>query len=198
MYNTEKYIDLIRSRLSEYRFHHSMCVAEKARELAKKYGMDEEKAYLAGVLHDIMKEETTDVQLVQMKKSDYEISSIERNNKHVHHQISGALYVRDELGIDDEDIVTGIRFHTTGRADMTRFEMIIYLADFTSADRNYPDVDIMRAETDKGLFDGMIYSLRYTIKDIVNKGRQIHPDTIHCYNWVLENIEKENGYGKLF
>lgn len=198
MYNTDKYIDLIKSRLSEYRFHHSMCVADKAKELAEKYGADEEKAYLAGVLHDVMKEESTEIQLAQMKKSSYKISPVELNNKHVHHQISGALYVRDELGIDDKDIVCGIRFHTTGRADMTLFEMILYLADFTSADRNYPDVDIMRAETDKGLFNGMIYSLRYTIKDIVDKGRQIHPDTIHCYNWVLENIEKENEYAKLF
>ena len=190
MYEIQKYIDLIKQNLSEYRYHHSMCVAKRAKELAHEYNLDEEKAYLAGVLHDVCKEKSYDEQIEIIEKYGFELSNLERKNPKTLHQISGAAFVKGELKIDDEDIVSGIRYHTTGKANMSLFEMIIYLADFTSEDRNYSDVDIMRQETNKGLFDGMIYSLRYTIIDIASNNRQIHPDTIMCYNWVLDNLEK--------
>lgn len=196
MYNTKEYINLIENRLSAYRCHHSLCVAKKARELAEKYGVDAEKAYVAGILHDVMKEEKTDVQLAEIKKAGWTLTDLEMNNPKVHHQISGAAFVKNELGITDDDVIGGIRYHTTGHSNMTLFEMIIYLADFTSEDRNYPDVDTMRAETDKSLLSGMLYSLRYTIIDIASHNRQIHPDTLECYNWVIKNIneskEQEN------
>jgi nicotinate-nucleotide adenylyltransferase len=168
-----------------------MCVAQKARELAKKYDVDEEKAYVAGILHDIMKEEAFDVQSEIIESDGVDMTEIELANHRVYHQMSGAVYVKNQLNITDEDIVNGIRYHTTGRANMSKFEMIIYLADFTSADRNYPDVDKMRAETDKGLLNGMLYSLRYTIIDIVSHNRQIHPDTINCFNWVVGQIKNK-------
>lgn len=187
----EEYIDLIKGRLSEYRFHHSVCVAEKAVQLAKKYGIDENKAFIAGILHDVMKEENLDVQRAEIEADGTKMTDLEINNPKIYHQMSGAAFVKNKLGIDDSDIINGIRYHTTGRANMSLFEMIIYLADFTSADRDYPDVDIMRSETDKGLLNGMLYSLRYTIVSIASQNRQIHPDTLHCYNWVVEELGKE-------
>ena len=188
MYNTDEYIKLIKQRLSDYRFHHSMCVADKAKELAVKYGLDDEKAYVAGILHDIMKEEDYNIQRQAIENDGIIMTSLEINNKRVYHQMSGAAYVENTLGISDSDIISGIRYHTTGRENMSDFEMIIYLADFTSADRNYPDVDIMRNMADKSLLDGMLYSLRYTIIDIASHNRQIHPNTLMCYNWVLEEL----------
>ncbi len=189
-YNTDEYIRLIKETLSEYRFHHSMCVAEKAKELALKYGADPEKAYTAGILHDVMKEADLDLQRRLIEEDGTVITPLEIANKKVYHQMSGAAYVKSRLNITDSDIINGIRYHTTGRENMSLFEMIIYLADFTSADRNYPDVDEMRRRTDKSLFDGMLYSLRYTIIDIASHNRQIHPDTLFCYNWVINNINK--------
>ena len=187
MYNTDLYIDLIKERLSPYRFNHSMCVAEKARELAEKHGVDSEKAYVAGILHDVTKE--TDYAEQRRLIEQYEkMTDLEINNKKVYHQMSGAAFVQSELGITDSDIINGIRYHTTGREDMSLFEMIIYLADFTSADRDYSDVDIMREKTDRDLLEGMLYSLSYTIKSIVKQQRQIHPDTINCYNWVVAKM----------
>jgi nicotinate-nucleotide adenylyltransferase len=188
MYNTEEYIKLIKKTLSAYRFHHSMCVADKARELARKYGIDEEKAYVAGILHDITKEMPNDEQIKLIEENGYKLSDFEKSNHRVFHQMSGAAYVQNVLGIKDEDIISGIRYHTTGRADMTLFEMLIYLADFTSADRSYPDVDIMRRKTDENLREGMLYSLKYTICDVVSHERTLHPNTIECYNWVISVI----------
>lgn len=190
MYNTDEYIALIRSRLSDYRFNHSMCVADRAVELAKIYGLNEEKAYVTGLLHDIMKEESLDVQRQYIEQNGYKMTDVELNSKNVFHQMSGAAYVKKELGIDDNDILGGIRYHTTGRADMTDFEMLIYLADFTSAERDYPDVDIMRQKSNVSMLDAMLYSLEYTIKKLVQIEKQIHPDTLHCYNWVLGELNK--------
>lgn len=192
MYNTEEYINLIKSRLSPYRFNHSMCVAERAAELAEKYGIDTEKAYVAGILHDIMKEEPLDAQKREIEADGTVMTPLEESNKNVYHQMSGAAFVKNHLNIDDNDIIGGIRYHTTGRAKMSVFEMIIYLADFTSRDRSYPDVEEMRRQTDNSLLDGMLYSLRHTIVDLAGKNRQIHPDTLHCFNWVLEEKNNNN------
>ncbi|MGN0459224.1 MAG: bis(5'-nucleosyl)-tetraphosphatase (symmetrical) YqeK [Eubacterium sp.] len=186
----EKYKDLVRSRLSDYRFIHSMNVAEKARELARLYGVDEGKAYLAGILHDIMKEEKPEIQEKYIKAYGINLTELEKNNKQIYHQMSGAGYVKTELGIEDSDILNAIRFHTTGRADMTDFEMVIYIADLTSAERSYPDVDAMRREADRSLLDAMLYALRFVITDLASKEREIHPDTLFCYNWVVSELNK--------
>lgn len=190
MYDTERYIELIKSRLSPYRFHHSMCVATRAVELAKIHGLDIEKAYVAGILHDVMKEEDKQVQKKLIETYDHTLTDVELNSPNVFHQMSGAVFVKERLGITDEDIISGIRYHTTGRADMSEFEMLIYLADFTSEERDYKDVDIMRQKTDNNFLDAMLYSLRYTISKLTADNKQIHPDTLHCYNWVLGQINK--------
>lgn len=192
MYNIDEYVNLIKERLSPYRFNHSMCVAERAEELAKKYNIDPEKAYVAGVLHDITKEDELETQKTEIEADGTKMTTLEISNKNVYHQMSGAAYVKNHLGITDNDIISGIRYHTTGRENMTLFEMLIYLADFTSADRSYPDVEEMRQRTDNSLLDGMLYSLKHTIVDLAGKNKQIHPDTLNCYNWVLGEIDKNN------
>ena len=185
----EEYTSLIKEKLSEYRFHHSMCVAEKARELALQHGLDGDKAYLAGILHDITKEMPNEEQVALIEQYDRPLTYAERGNHRVFHQMSGAVYVRNILGIDDEEIIGGIRWHTTGHENMTLFEIIIYLADFTSADRQYPDVEVMRAKTEENVYEAMLYSLSYTIRSVVSENRFLHPDTLSCYNWVLNRLK---------
>lgn len=192
MYDFEKYESIIKERLSEYRFTHSMNVAKRARELAEIYGLDENKAYLTGILHDITKETEYAEQEKYMDNLGIIPTELEKSNKLVYHQISGACYVKSVLGIDDEEILGAIRYHTTGHADMTDFEMLIYLADLTSAERSYPDVEKVRALADKSLEDAMLYATRFTITDLANKNRVIHPDTLYCYNWVLGKADIEN------
>lgn len=187
MYNTDNYIDLIKSRLSEHRFIHSMNVAESARALAKKYGADEEKAYTAGLLHDIMKEESLDVQRKYIEKNGYKMTAIEISSSSVYHQMSGAEYCKSELQIEDNDIINAIRYHTTGRSKMSLLEQIVFTADFISADRKYPDVDIMREKAEISLEEAMLYSLRFTIKFLADRKSVIHPSTIECYNWIVQN-----------
>lgn len=186
MYDFEKYESIIKERLSEYRYTHSMNVAKRARELAKIYSLDEDKAYLAGILHDITKETDYAEQEKYMDNLGIIPTELEKSNKLVYHQISGSCYVKSVLGIDDEEILNAIRYHTTGHAEMTDFEMVIYLADLTSAERSYPDVESVRELADNSLTDAMLCATRFTITDLANKNKLIHPDTLYCYNWVLQ------------
>ncbi len=192
MYSNDEFISIIKRRLSESRFVHSMNVAKAAADLAKKYGADEEKAYKAGILHDIMKEESLDIQYEYISRNNEIMTVLERSKSQVVHQMSGAAYCRIELGIGDEEILSAIRYHTTGKRDMTLLQKIVYTADFISAERSYPDVEIMREKAHNSLEEAMLYSLKYTINDLASKAMLIHPDTLECYNSILENfMEKE-------
>ncbi|MEE0946273.1 MAG: bis(5'-nucleosyl)-tetraphosphatase (symmetrical) YqeK [Acutalibacteraceae bacterium] len=184
----KNYISILKEKLDDYRFTHSLCVADRAVELAKKYGANEEKAYVAGLLHDITKNLSDEEQLQFFESSAIMLSDIEKVSSKVWHSISGAAYIKNKLLIDDEEIVSAVRYHTTGKRDMTLLQKIVYIADFTSADRKYPDVDVVRGLADKNLDESIVYALRHTIVTLANKNKPIHPDTISAYNDLLLKI----------
>ncbi len=191
MTDYEKYDAVIKSRLSEHRYIHSVNVSKAAVHLARLNGADEDKAALAGILHDVMKEAPLDVQCEYIENSGEKLAFSELHNHAVIHQMSGAAFCRLELGITDNDILLPIRYHTTGHANMTLAEKIIYTADFISAERNYPDVGIMRTLAEKSLDEAMIYSIKYTVNKLLLDTRLVHPDTLNCYNYLLESKIKE-------
>lgn len=191
-YNVNEYIDLIKSKLSDYRYYHSMCVAKAAVILAEKYGADKEDAFVAGVLHDVMKEASASEHIAVIKNSPITMTKLEINNFKLYHQISGAAYARCVLKIDNKDVINAIRYHTTGRANMSLLEKIIYLADYISDDRDYEDVEIMREKAyNKSLDEAMLFAIKYIIKDIVGKGVVLHPDTVDAYNEIILRIKEK-------
>lgn len=189
MYNVDKFKEIIQARLSEERYIHSLNVAESAFQLAGKYGADPEKAYIAGVLHDIMKEESIDVQLRYIEAAGESLTPQQRQAKNVYHQLSGAAYCKLELGIEDPEILLPIRYHTTGRAGMSLAEKVLFTADFISADRCYPDVEIMRSKAQQSLEEAMLYALKYTIQKLTAQETYIHIDTVKCYNSILSEMK---------
>ena len=172
-------------RLSEYRRVHSLNVSAEAVRFAEKYGGDVEKARLAGLLHDVTKETDTQQQLKIIENGGIILTEVEKNSPKLWHAISGACYIRDVLGIDDEDIFNSVRYHTTARAGMSQLEKIIFLADFTSAERSYPDIDVIRRYAEESLEDGMLYGLRFTIGRLADRGASISPDAIDAYNEIV-------------
>lgn len=181
---------ILQKRLNEKRYFHSLCVADEAKRLAEKYGGDSEKAYLAGLLHDITKNAPDEEHLQIFKEFGIILSDVEQNAKKLWHAMSGALYVKNILGIDDPEIIDAIRYHTTAKADMSLLAEILYLADFTSRDRDYEDVDVIREYVDESLKKAFVYALKYSIVDLVNQGRAVHPDTVAAYN---QAVLKKNG-----
>ena len=184
--NIEKYIGEL-SRLSERRRTHSLNVSAEAVRLAEKYGADVEKARLAGLLHDVTKETDFDLQLQMIENGGIILSELERRSPKLWHAISGSAFVQVELGITDPDIINAIRYHTTGRAGMSLLEKVLFIADFTSVERDYPDVDVIREHAENSLEDGMIYGIRFTISRLVGRGDLVSPDALSAYNDILLN-----------
>lgn len=178
----QSYIELLRSKLSDYRMIHSLEVAKSAVYLAKKYGGDREKMYLAGLLHDILKEADKEETFFYVNKYGIKLTKLEEVTPKLWHAIVGAEYIKNELGIDDDEIITAVRYHTTGRADMTLSDKILFIADFISADRDYNGADEMRQRAEISLEHAMDMGLSFTITDLVENGRPVHPDTIDAYN----------------
>ena len=189
---SEKYTEykkILQERLTPKRYHHSLCVADEAVRIAAKYGGDTEKAYLAGLLHDITKNASEEEHLHIFREFDIMLNDIEKNAEKLWHAISGAAYIEHMLGINDTEIITAVRYHTTARKNMTQLEKILYLADFTTADRDYDDVDIMRQKLEISMEDALQYALSYTINDLVSRDKPLHLDTVEAYN---ENALKGN------
>ncbi len=185
----QEYKELLQKRLTPKRYHHSLCVADEAVRLAIKYGGDTDKAYLAGLLHDITKTATEEEHLNIFNKFGIMLNDVEKNADKLWHAISGAAYIKYELGITDDEIITAVRYHTTARANMSQLEKILYLADFTSADRDYDDIDIMRQKVEISMEAALDYALSYSINDLVSRKKLLHLDTIMAYN---ENTLKGN------
>jgi len=179
----EKYKVILQSRLNEKRYYHSLCVADEAKRLAEKYGGDAEKCYLAGLLHDITKNSPDEEHLQLFETFGIMLSVIEKKAVKLWHAMSGELYIKNILGINDSEILDAVRYHTTAKADMSLTAKILYLADFTSLDRDYSDVDVMRSLVDKSLDSALLYALKYSICDLLEQGKQIHPDTVSAYNF---------------
>lgn len=184
-----EYKNLLKERLDEHRYYHSLCVADEAKRLAEKCGVDSEKAYLAGLLHDVTKNATSQEHLQIFARFGIILNDIEKNAKKLWHAISGAAFCENILNITDSEIIDAIRYHTTAKADMSPLCKLLYLADFTSADRNYPDVDVMRKLVDESFDEAFVYALQYTIKDLCDQKRAVHFDTLAAYNGAVTSLE---------
>lgn len=181
---------LLKKRLTEKRCYHSLCVADAARHLAEKYGADDNKMYLAGLLHDITKNTSDDEQLKLFARFGIILTDVEKASPQIWHAMSGALYAEHELGIKDDDIISAIRYHTTAKRDMTLPQKIIYVADLISADRDYGDVEIIRKEAEESLETAMLSILSFSVKNLIDRKLPVHPDTLDAYNYLM--IERRN------
>lgn len=177
------YEKIIARRMKEGRFRHSKNVAKEAVRLARKYGADEKKAEIAGILHDATKETGDSEQLELINRAGIELSELEYSSRKLWHAISGAAFAKVEMGIDDPDIINAIRYHTTGRAGMTMLEKVIFIADFTSAERDYDGVDRMRRVADKDIDDACLEGMSFTIADLATRKLTIAPDSFSGYNY---------------
>ena len=187
------YEEELHERLSKKRFQHSMNVAEECFRLAEKHGADKRRCYLAGMLHDIMKEEPAEVQKQYVADSGLSPDPVEISTKGLWHGVAGAYYVREKLDIKDDELVSAIRYHTVGCARMTVMEKIVYLGDMISEDRTYKGVEKMREYCYKDLDLAMSVALIYQIGCVSSKCGGLPLSTFEAYNYYLNfNKNKES------
>lgn len=173
---------LARARLSDERFEHVLGVTRLAGELAERYGEDVVCAKAAGLLHDITKELPQAEQLQMLRNSGIIYTQEVLESPNVYHSITGSLYARDVLGVRNRDILDGIRYHTTGRAGMSRFEKLVYIADAVSYERDYPDAPRLRELAFASPDACMLEILAFTLEKLVKNRIAIASDTLFCYN----------------
>lgn len=189
-YDPEDKKKYLKANLSAKRFQHSLNVADECRKLAEKYGEDPDKAYYAGLLHDICKEMPDAEQKALVENSGFAVCREELETRSLWHGIAGAYFVKTEFGVEDIDIINAIRFHTIGRAGMSRLEEIVYLGDLVSAERDYKDVDKMRKLVYSSLDEAMLYAVVFSIKSVIKKGGVIPLCTVEAYNFYTR-LQKE-------
>lgn len=190
-YDEKRIIADIRSHLGDYRYEHSLNVAASSKALAEKYGGDEDICYVAGLLHDVLKEQPRNEALAFFGNNGIVPSELEMNAPKLWHAMAGAAYIKNNYPELPDEAAEAVRYHTTGKENMTLTEKILFVADFISADRDYPGVDEMRARAEKSLESAMEEGLRFTIWELSEKCVPIHPDTVSAYNYILLNERKQ-------
>lgn len=189
----EEYKAYIKNNLSKKRAQHSLNVADAAVRLAKQYGADVHKAYLAGLLHDVCKELPTDKQRELVSRCTLNVSEAEKNAAPLFHAVAGSVFIQEEFHIHDPEIVRAIRYHTVACGNMDKLSQIIYLADLISDDRDYKDVKKMRKYAEQSLEKAMLEALKFSISDSVAKENTIPPCTFECYNDFVKLFKLKGG-----
>lgn len=176
---------IVKSRLSEYRFYHSECVAKRCVELANLYKVDKEAARLVGIAHDMAKELTDEEKVTYCKKHHLEIDEIEKLHPGLLHAKIGAHMAKKEFGFS-EDLCSAIRYHTTGKANMSQLDKILYVADMTSDDRQFPDKEYVIKLGNRDLDECVKYILKVGITQRMEKNKKIHLDSMRALNFYME------------
>lgn len=189
MLNEDQAQQIIKTRLSDKRFQHSMGVASTAKELAQNYGVDCKQAYLTGILHDYAKDQTEAQLLMIASNADLITHPIEKETPELLHAPVGAYLLETELGIKDSEVLEAVRVHTLGSINMSRLDKIIYLADMTEPNRDmYPELGRLRKLSFCDLDAAMLLGLESTIQYCLARRRLLHPLTVEVRNTFLRYI----------
>ena len=187
------YHALINTRLDGKRCIHSESTADEAIKLAQRYGFDTQKAYTAGLLHDLAKCLSPQEACEKAKAYGIGINEYYENNPELMHGAVGAAIAEYELHIHDEEILSAIRCHTTGKKDMSLLDKIIYMADLIEPSRNFEGIDEIRRMAYEDLDKAIVMAVRSILDYVMKRGLVIHPDTVDAYNDII--IKRRNLFG---
>ena len=185
-YDLKKYENEIRERIGEKRFLHTIRVKDTAVKLAKIHDVDVEKAEIAGFLHDCAKIRDKKDLIKKAKENNLLLTKEMMKAPQIIHSYLGALFAREFYGIDDEDILNAISYHTTGRPNMSDLEKIIFLADYIEPLRNFDGVERARELANNDLDAAMYFALNNTLKFLVERDSYIVLETVSARNFYKE------------
>lgn len=176
----------LRETLSKRRYIHSLGVASEAEKLARRYGADTEKAYLAGLVHDCAKEYPPE-KMENILKEEYGVvvDSMSKIMPKILHGPLGACDAQRKFGIYDPEILDAVKYHTTGKGGMGLLTKIIYIADYIEPNRDFDGVEELRNMAYEDINEAIIHGIDETIKDLIRRGLVIHPNTMHARNDLI-------------
>ncbi|WAA10352.1 bis(5'-nucleosyl)-tetraphosphatase (symmetrical) YqeK [Fervidibacillus albus] len=180
-------LQIIKHHLPEKRYVHTLGVMGTAVQLARKYGCDEKKAEVAAIFHDYAKYRPQE-ELRQVIVDFHLPKQLLDFHSELWHAPVGAILVQKEIGIDDEEILNAIKYHTTGRPGMTILEKVIFLADYIEPNRSFSGVEQVRELAERNLELAVFQALQNTIIYLVEKRVTVYPDTVDTYNDFVKRI----------
>ncbi len=178
----------VKAQMPERRWQHTVGVIETAIALAHRYGADPEKAEVAAILHDVAKYWPVE----QMRKViiDHHLpSDLLDHDKALWHAPVGAHVAEHEFGIADSNILDAIRYHTSGREQMSVLEKVVCLADYMEPGRDFPGVEAIRTLSEKSLDQALLAGFESTIRFLLEKQQIIFPLTLLARNDLIRRIQ---------
>lgn len=179
-------LEIVKGQLKEKRYVHTLGVKETAVELAERFNANVKKAELAAIFHDYAKYRPKD-EMESIIIQEQMPSKLLTFHHELWHAPVGAYLIEKEVGISDSDILLAVRYHTTGRKNMTLLEKVVFLADYIEPGRSFPGVEEVRDIAKQNLDMAVTASLKNTISFLLEKNQAIYPDTFKAYNYLMQN-----------
>ncbi|QNQ83964.1 HD domain-containing protein [Lactobacillus sp. PV037] len=185
--NSEEIIAKQKAMMDQKRFEHCIGVSETSKKLARLNNYDEDKAALAGFIHDYAKQIPNEEFIKVIKEENFDPDLL-NYNRAIWHGIVGTYFIKRDLKIEDEEILTAIYRHTTADSEMTTLDKIVFVADFIEPQRSFPGVEEARKVAFNNLDEGVGFELAHTLDFLVKNRQKIYPKTLKAYNkWAIKN-----------
>lgn len=178
----------VKSLLSEKRFKHTLGVVDTAVKLALLYGVNEEQARVAAILHDAAKGFAGPVLLDKCLEFGIEADEVEQAAPDLLHGKLAACYATEKFGIRDQEVLQAVRYHTTGYKNMSALDKIIFIADMIEPGRDFPGVAKLRELAFFNLEEAVRAGLESTIRHVLDQGMIIHPASVEARNSLLKDL----------
>lgn len=174
----------LKSKLKDSRYQHTLGVAFTAASMAMKYSIDINKAYVAGLLHDCAKYMESEEMLVKAQKFKLDISNAEKEKPDLLHAKLGAYYAKKKYGVEDDEILSSICSHTTGKPNMSLLDKIVYIADYIEPNRyKMPRLDSIRKKAFEDIDECLCMILEDTVSYLEETGVYMDETTLKTYEY---------------
>ncbi|MFD1030555.1 bis(5'-nucleosyl)-tetraphosphatase (symmetrical) YqeK [Metaplanococcus flavidus] len=183
--NQSRMLQIVKKRLPDNRYGHVVGVLNTATALAIRFGVPQEKAQVAAILHDVAKFSDREWMKSIIEKENMDPLLLEYHSELWHAPV-GAYVASYEFGVTDEDVLNAIRYHTTGRAGMSDLEKVVYIADLVEPNRKFGGVEELRQLKEQGLDVMMEACVKHSIDFLVSKNQPVYPDSLKCYEYFVQ------------
>ncbi len=183
----------LKRELDNKRYTHTVGVAYTAASMAMKWGVDVSDALIAGLLHDCAKGMSDKERLSYCKNEKLPVTEVEKANPGLLHAKVGAHLAKVKYGVTNDEILSSITYHTTGRCGMTLFEQIIFIADYIEPNRMpLPEIDQIRKEAFEDIDVCTWHIYKNTLAHLYSNTKALDPATEEAYNYYCEKTGRKN------
>lgn len=178
----------LQERLTEARYEHTLRVTETSKKLAATFHESTEKAELAALFHDYSKYDPLEEMAATIKSNRTLPDLLLSYHHELWHGPVASIRMEENYAISDQEIKDAIFFHTTGRANMTKLDKIIFLADYIEPGRSFPGVEQVRDTAKTDLTKACYQAARNTVLFLMEKNRTVYPDSFQAYNDLNQQV----------